>query len=367
MNNFPQITLSFGNFKNQPVVFVNFKFNWNIVEQLKKYEKSTFIPSEKRWWIPQNIFDLGELKKNLGDKIEIDSSALKIKVPDSYLALLQQKRYSENTIKTYLLYFENFIDYFIGSDLNEISIERINNYILELIEQKNISHSQQNQRINAIKFYYEKVLGRETEYYNIERPRQDRKLPDVLSKEEVGKMLKTTKNLKHKTIIALIYSCGLRRNESINIKISDIDSKRMLIKIRGAKGKKDRYVQLSPNVLPLLREYYRREKPKIWIFEGAPAKQYSAVSVYNVVKNAAKKAGIRKRVYPHILRHSYATHHLEQGTDLRFIQEWLGHDSSKTTEIYTHVSNNSFIKFINPIDDITLSEKLTKYKHTRPF
>lgn len=356
MNTPPQITLSIGTFRNQAVVFIDFEFNWNIIEHLKNYSKAIYIPSEKRWHIPKNIFDLAELKQNLSDKIEIDTSALKAKIMEGYLALLLQKRYSENTIKTYLLYFENFIDYFVDNDLDEISIEMINSYILELIEQKNISHSQQNQRINAIKFYYEKVMGRATEYYNIERPRQDRKLPDVLSKEEVGMLIQATKNIKHKTIIALIYSCGLRRNESINIKISDIDSKRMLIKIRGAKGKKDRYVQLSPNILPLLREYYVREKPRVWIFEGEPGKQYSPVSVYNVVKNAAKKAGIRKRVYPHILRHSYATHHLEQGTDLRFIQEWLGHDSSKTTEIYTHVSNNSFVKFKNPFDDITLGE-----------
>jgi integrase/recombinase XerD len=214
----------------------------------------------------------------------------------------------------------------------------------------------QNRESNGVKFYYEKVLQREKEYYQIDRPHKERKLPDVLSKEEIGKMLKTTKNLKHKTIIALIYSCGLRRSESVKIKINDIDSKRMLIKIRGAKGKKDRYVQLSANILPLLRNYYRKEKPNIWIFEGADGKQYSEISIYNVIKNAAKNAGIAKRVYPHILRHSYATHHLEQGTDLRFIQEWLGHDSSKTTEIYTHVSNNSFIKFKNPFDDITLDD-----------
>ena len=169
-------------------------------------------------------------------------------------------------------------------------------------------------------------------------------------------MLQATNNIKHKTIIALIYSCGLRRSETINIKITDIDSDRMLIKIRGAKGKKDRYVQLSPNLLTLLRNYHRVEKPLIWIFKGQHNKQYSVISIYKIVKNAAKNAGINKRVYPHILRHSFATHHLEQGTDLRYIQEWLEHDSSKTTEIYTHVSNNSFIKFKNPFDDITLGD-----------
>ncbi len=296
-------------------------------------------------------------KSIVPERVKRDYSHRKnIQLPKGYLELLEQKRYSASTVKTYVHYFEEFMDYFQNLELPEITTEEINRYILELISKRNISISQQNQRINAIKFYFEKVLRRDKEYYKIDRPHKERKLPDVLSKEEIGKMLKATKNLKHKTIIALIYSCGLRRSESINIKINDIDSKRMLIKIRGAKGKKDRYVQLSPNILPLLRNYYRREKPDIWIFEGAPGKQYSEMSVYNVIKNAAKNAGIKKRVYPHILRHSYATHHLEQGTDLRFIQEWLGHDSSKTTEIYTHVSNNSFIKFKNPFDDITLDE-----------
>ena len=270
--------------------------------------------------------------------------------------ILTIKRYSENTIKIYVNYFKDFIEYFSEKKLEEITPHEINNYILDLIKRKSISSSQQNQRINAIKFYYEKVLRRETEYYHIERPRQEKKLPDILSKEEVGSMLKVTSNLKHKTIIAIIYSCGLRRSETINIKIVDIDSKRMLVKIRGAKGKKDRYVQLTQNILPLLREYYQKEKPITWIFEGKNGVQYSEMSIYKVVKKAAKDAKINKRVYPHILRHSFATHHLEQGTDLRFIQEWLGHESSKTTEIYTHVSKNSFHKFKNPIDDIILDD-----------
>lgn len=146
----------------------------------------------------------------------------------------------------------------------------------------------------------------------------------------------------------------MRRSELVNIKLSDIDSKRMLIKIRGAKGKKDRYVQLAESVLLLLREYYKKEKPSHFLFEGLDGTEYSTASVTNVVKNAAKRAGIKKRVYPHILRHSFATHHLEQGTDLRYIQEWLGHSSSKTTEIYTHVSETQYAKFKNPIDDMEI-------------
>jgi len=225
-------------------------------------------------------------------------------------------------------------------------------YILELIREHSISSSQQNQRINAIKFYYEKVLGREKEYYDLLRLRRETSLPDVIDREEIREMLNVTVNIKHKTIISVLYSCGLRRSELINMKVKDIDSIRMLIKIRSSKGKVDRYVQLANPVPELLWKYYKFENPKAWLIEGAAGSQYSATSILNVVKGAALKAGIQKNVTPHTLRHSFATHHLEQGADLRYIQTWLGHKSSKTTEIYTHVSKTNFDNFRNPIDDL---------------
>jgi site-specific recombinase XerD len=199
-------------------------------------------------------------------------------------------------------------------------------------------------------------LGRKKEYYFIDRPKKVYKLPEVLSKPEIERMIKVTKNIKHKSLISVLYSCGLRRSEAINLKPTDIESDRMLIKIRDGKGKKDRYVPLSAGVLKLVRKYYREMKPGIWLFPGENGKQYSETSVLNIVKAAARKAGITRRVYPHILRHSFATHHLEQGTDLRYIQIWLGHASTKTTEIYTHVSQNDYNKFKNPIDDIDLDD-----------
>lgn len=374
MNGKPQIILSYSIHNQIQVVKIVFDFNQNISSRVKQIQTAKWSKTLNFWYISRSEFNLNHFFESLKDLAFIDYSGLKnqnetlliksvilpetkinqqVNLPKGYIEKLEQARYSENTIKTYSHYFKDFISAFEKSKLEDITKDEINQFILKLIREKNISTSQQNQRINAIKFYYEKVLKREKEYYQIDRPHRERRLPDVLSKEEITSMLSSTRNLKHKTIIALIYSCGLRRSESVNIQINDIDSNRMLIKIRGAKGKKDRYVQLSPNILPLLRNYYRKEKPKIWLFEGEQGKKYSEMSVYNVIKNAAKNAGIKKRVYPHILRHSYATHHLEQGTDLRYIQEWLGHDSSKTTEIYTHVSNNSFIKFKNPFDDIT--------------
>ena len=241
----------------------------------------------------------------------------------SYRELLIQKRCSSNT----------------------------NRYILQLIQAKNISTSQQNQRINAIKFYYEKILGREKQFYSLHRPRKETILPKVLSKSEIEKIFLATENIKHKAILMLIYSAGLRRSELLNLEIKDIDSWRMAITIRDAKGNKDRISLLSNHLLILLRQYYREYKPHRYLFEGANGSQYSPTSIAKILKNAAHKAGIKKNVTPHMLRHSFATHLLEQGTDLRYIQELLGHSSSKTSEIYTHVSKQALDNIRNPLDD----------------
>ncbi len=271
---------------------------------------------------------------------------------EAYCNLLTQKRYSPNTQKTYIGYFSDFRDYFPLKDIDHISKDDINHYILMLIKTKNISSSQQNQRINAIKFYYEKVLGKEKEYYNIQRPRKEHHLPKVLSKNEIKNIIQACENIKHKCILMLLYSAGLRRSELLNLRIDDIDSERMLIMLKDAKGNKDRISLLSENLLTLLREYYLVYKPQQYLFEGPTGNKYSASSVANILKNAASKAGIRKHVTPHMLRHSFATHLLEQGTDLRYIQELLGHRSSKTTEIYTHVSKKKISNIQNPLDEM---------------
>ncbi|MEA3295667.1 MAG: site-specific tyrosine recombinase/integron integrase [Patescibacteria group bacterium] len=272
-------------------------------------------------------------------------------LPNGYLEKLEQKRYSNNTINTYTAYLKDFIYEFKNQNIASLSKSSINTYILKLVKQDNISASQQNQRINSIKFYYEKVLGREKQYYEIHRPRKEYKLPKVLSKNEVKEILNSSNNIKHHCILILIYSAGLRRSELINLKVSDIDSERMVVSINGAKGKKDRVSLLSRNTLNLLRKYYKEFKPEMYLFEGMKGGKYSPTSVAKVLKNAAKKAGIHKNVTPHMLRHSFATHLLEQGTDLRYIQELLGHSSSKTTEIYTHVSKKAIDKINNPVDD----------------
>lgn len=269
--------------------------------------------------------------------------------PESYLKKLELKCYARNTIKTYVSCFEAFLNHYGSRSPEELNENDIRLYLQKLIREK-CSHSYVNQAVNAIKFYYEVVLEMPNRFYAIERPRGQEKLPQVLSKEEVLAIIDKTNNRKHRCIVSLLYSAGLRRSEVLNLKPEDIDSKRMVINVRSGKGNKDRYTILSEKLLKDLRLYYAEWHPKNYLFEGPKGAAYSAESVLKIVKEASRKAGIRKRVTPHMLRHSFATHLLESGTDLRYIQVLLGHKSSRTTEIYTHVATNILLKIKNPLD-----------------
>jgi integrase/recombinase XerD len=269
--------------------------------------------------------------------------------PTEFLQKLELKKYSKNTAKVYTGLFEGFINYFPDKELIELGEAEIREYLSYQVKLGR-SDSMLNQIINSIKFYYEIVLGMPNRFYEIERPIKREKLPEVLSKEEVLRLLKNTRNLKHKCILSTIYSGGLRIGEVINLKVKDIDSGRMMLRIEGAKGGKDRYTLLSKNLLEDLRTYYKLYKPKTYLFEGVGGGQYAPTSIRKVLKRSCIKAGIRKNVKPHSLRHSFATHLLEQGTDLRSIQTLLGHNSLKTTEIYTHVANTAMNTIKNPLD-----------------
>ena len=201
--------------------------------------------------------------------------------------------------------------------------------------------------------FFKAIVKSEINPATIERPRREYVLPNVLSKSEVKKILESLRNQKHRCMLSLIYACGLRRGELLNLKPEDVDSARNLLKIRLAKGGRDRMVPLTPKILTLLRDYYRVYRPKVWLFEGQIAGMpYGERSIQSVLKQAIQASGIKKPVTLHWLRHSYATHLLEAGTDLRYIQTLLGHKSSKTTEIYTHVSEHSIQKIRSPFDDL---------------
>ncbi|MEQ8304742.1 MAG: tyrosine-type recombinase/integrase [Cyclobacteriaceae bacterium] len=269
--------------------------------------------------------------------------------PPEYLQKLQLKRYANSTIRTYVHCFERYLNHYKTEDVTSLNEKHIRAF-MSLQAENGMSNSYLNQMVNAIKFYYEIVLDMPNRYYEIERPIKEQKLPKVLSKREVLAIIESTGNIKHRCILELLYSAGLRRAELLNLKLTDIDSDRKLIRIESAKGNKDRYTLLSERVLKNLRTYYKQWKPIEYLFEGPGGQRYSATSIEKILTKAATKAGVHKRVSPHMLRHSFATHLLENGTDLRNIQALLGHNSLKTTEIYAHVANNSFTNIKNLLD-----------------
>jgi len=275
-----------------------------------------------------------------------------------YESLLQQvsqklavKRYARSTSRTYLSHIKAFL-YHYNLPIEEINEDLIRSYLLIQIE-KGLSHAAQNQAVNALKFLFEKVWGNERAVYYLERPRKEHRLPVILSQCEVKSILKSTTNLKHLSMLSLLYASGLRGGELTRLTINDIDSKNMLIRVQQSKGKKDRFVPLSPKMLQLLRKYYFRFRPEHYLFEGQEKKKaYSLSSLRKVLKRSCSRADINKGVRLHTLRHSFATHLLESGVSLRHIQVILGHNSSKTTEIYTHVSSVMLHQVRSPIEDI---------------
>ncbi|RNI27186.1 recombinase XerD [Rufibacter immobilis] len=274
--------------------------------------------------------------------------------PQDYLDKLTLKGYSPSTVRQYGSLFRDFVNHFPDREPDTLDEADIKAYMLHLIDDYDISASHQNSAVNAIKFYYEKVLHRPRTVYHLERPRKAQTLPEVLSEEEVTRIMRSVVNLKHKCILLLIYSAGLRAGELINLRVADVDSGRKVLNIRAGKGKKDRVTLLSEKILIYLREYYRAYRAKDWLFEGQDGEAYSYGSAQKVFRRACDAAGIKKKVSLHTLRHSFATHLLEQGADLRYIQALLGHHSSKTTEIYTHITRKGMEKIKSPLDNLEI-------------
>lgn len=301
-------------------------------------------------YVKMAFIDYSAIKGYTGRKEKEDSRP---PLPEGYLEKLRQVRYSDHTVRVYTGYFRDFQEHFREREVKAITSDEINGYLLYLIRERNISSCQQNQRINAIKFYYEQVKGGKRQYYGgITRAKEYKSLPEVLSRNEVCRILSCLSNRKHRCMISLIYSAGLRRSELLNLTPKDIISERMLVRIMG-KGRKCRYSLLSEKLLKELREYFKEYRPQKWLFEGeTPGEQYSASALVKILKEAASRAGIKHRVHVHMLRHSFATHLLEQGTDLRTIQELLGHNDIKTTSIYLHVTSAHKSSIPNPLDSL---------------
>jgi integrase/recombinase XerD len=350
------------------------------IQFIRSFKYSRWDNIEFRWIIPNRDQNLNLLKNYFKDRINkieevpfvrIDKTILQKQIESirdlpvldqqkkeeikAFQLWMEHKRYSKSTIDTYINAINTFLRFLMPKTTNEITNDDmvlfVNNYMIP----KKLSLSYQNQAVNASRLFFKTIIGSKIITEQIERPRREHKLPNVLSKEEVLKILNVCTNQKHKTMLSLIYACGLRRSELLNLKIEHVNSDRHLLIIINAKGKKDRVIPISDKVIQMLRDYYKIYKPKVWLFEGQNSgEQYSETSLQKVFKNGLELAKIKKPATLHWLRHSYATHLLEAGTDLRYIQELLGHKSSKTTEIYTHVSEKSLLKVKSPFDDLNL-------------
>ncbi|PID88282.1 MAG: integrase [Bacteroidia bacterium] len=353
--NLKHYTFSFGKYQNKNVIWIDFPYSFQRKEELKKrYPSAKWNPENKKWYLPDFPCIRRELK--LPEKQEYPTQAGKIhpvnqEALKKFIEQLQLKAYSKHTIKLYVYEFSKLLIALKSTDVNTLTPERLKNYFLYCLKKHKLKESSMNSKINAVKFYYEHVLHQPKMFFDIPRPKKPLLLPKTLNKTEIAKLFKVTKNQKHLLILKLCYGMGLRVSEIVNIKIEHIDSDNMLVLIKGAKGKKDRYTNLPFSVLEPMREYYKKFRPKEWLFEGQYGGQYSVRSVQAIFKKAMKKAGIHKTIGIHGLRHSYATHLIESGADIRFIKELLGHHSIRTTEIYTNVTDISKSKIKSPLDN----------------
>jgi integrase/recombinase XerD len=332
-------------------IAVLFEKDTDLIARIKQVAGSRWSQQLKVWHLPDT--DQNRLRFKLALVSSFFPSEEGIIQIEKFKQWLRSKRYSESTIVTYSEALKSFFVFYNTKAIVEISNEDVIIYNNEYILKNKLSSSYQNQIVNAIKLYFKTIRETKIEVDKIHRPKRAKVLPNVLSKEEVKAILEAHSNIKHKMMLSLIYSCGLRCGELLALKPVHIDSKRNIVLLKNAKGKKDRIAPLSPKILEMLREYYKIFKPTSFLFEGRTAGEaYDARSLQLILKQAIQKAGITKPVTLHWLRHSFATHLLESGTDLRYIQELLGHSSSKTTEIYTHVSTKSIQQIKSPFDDL---------------
>jgi integrase/recombinase XerD len=332
-------------------IAIYFEKNPDWTDRIKLQEGSRWSQTLGVWHLPDTFEN--RMKFQIVETPIKLPSAEGITQIEKFKHWLLSRRYSDSTIKTYTEALKSFLIFYNEKPVAEITNDDVIRYNNEYILNNNLSASYQNQIVNAIKLFFTTVQETKIELDKIHRPKRAKLLPNVLSKEEVKLILNAHSNIKHKTMLSLIYACGLRRSELLHLKPADIDSKRGIVIIRQGKGKKDRIAPLSDKILVMLRDYYGTYKPSTWLFEGQNSgESYSEYSLQSVLKQALNKVGITKPVTLHWLRHSFATHLLESGTDLRYIQELLGHNSSKTTEIYTHVSTKSIQQIKSPFDDL---------------
>jgi len=357
-------------------LFAAFEYDAMLNKLVRELPGARWSNSNKAWHFAASKQVVEVLKEKIKGIAEVDVSELKMQLQqrkeqqkekqfasvdsetiaaiDYFKLWMEQKRYSPQTVKNYLGQLVQFLGYYHPRSYKDLTVEDVDRYNHEVIIANDLSVSFQRGLVGAIKLFYEQSGGTKMDLQKLQRPFKESKLPDVLSKEEVQRIINATNNIKHKALLSLIYSCGMRIGEALNLKIKDLDKQRRLIKIVQAKGKKDRYVPYSDKLRGLLKRYYDEFKPKEYLFEGQYGGQYTERSAASVLQQCVKRCNIHKKTTLHTLRHSFATHLLESGTDIRYIQELLGHNSPKTTMIYTHVSSKKIGEIKSPLDDLEI-------------
>lgn len=346
--------IELGQHNEKNVIWISFPYSINYKNFLKENFKVKWSATQKKWY----LLDIPTNRQKVGLETDSFGKSILLKIhPHNQNALLKLenmlklKAYSKNTIRTYLVEFAQLLYLLEDKKVDELTSEKLQSYFLYCLKM-GISENHLHSRINAIKFYYEKVMHRPKMFIDIPRPKKPQLLPKALNIDEIGKIIRITENRKHRLIIQLAYGMGLRVSEIVALKVEDIDSKTMKVFINRAKGKKDRLVNLPESILEELRIYYKEYRPKEYLFEGQYGDALSTRAAQSVFRTAMKKAGIRKTVGIHSLRHSYATHLLEYGTDVSLIQKLLGHNNIKTTLNYTHVAERTIAAVKSPLDRI---------------
>ena len=369
----PTITLFCFRHREKKHLGIKFNYNEDLLKIVRGLPNTRWSNSKKTWYTPYTKHHFREVKKNFRNSAKIDWSSINIKslnedttntkrtrllsqdqkdMLNGFYKYLKGKRYSKSTVDTYTFFVADFIDFHHQKPIKSLTNRDVELFIESVFIKRKYSISTQRQFISAMKVfktYYPEIALNEM---NLVRPKKSKKIPTVLSQNEVLDLIRCTKNLKHRAIIALLYSCGLRISELINLKLADINIDRRQLHIKNSKGRKDRLVSLADSFLPLLSNYYLSYAPKTYFVEGSKGGKYSAESIRQFIKRNCKTANINKVVTPHTLRHSYATHLLENGTDIRYIQSLLGHSRPETTMIYTHVQRKDLMKITNPLDTI---------------
>lgn len=364
----PKIEVEIDKFKN--LVYIRFKYDKYWKDEIKKLSGSFWHSGAKKWSVHLNDFNIERIMElfqannsNLivTKTVELSKSKPKQKksvdkniVDKKFITQLKLKNRSKNTIENYVSIIAHFLHKFDKDELSSLSEDKLKKYVLDHREKFGYSESYQRLMISALKNYYFIMFKRNIQNETLPYPKKSRVLPKVISKEDIEKMIRYTVNPKHKIIQLMLYGLGLRNGELSNLKIEDIDFTRGIITIYNAKGRKDRQLPLPKSIEPHIKQYLNNYLPKQYFLAGQNGGQYSSSSIAKVVKNAAKRIKVKFEITPHVLRHCFATHSLEKGIDLRYIQAMLGHKSSKTTEIYTHVSTKHLKNLGNPIDDINI-------------